>query len=143
MAIQLRIAMEAVRTMADKWTSRHSGPPVRATVRWIGSLDVDVETWEPETSAWEVPLRILAGPADGPGEESFDLTVCNVAHLSTLIDRDGVVDGRHHLFVDGFNWPLIRDNIVRRVELCRGTSWNAVADKLSRLGHSEFEDYQL
>lgn len=115
---------------------------MRAALKSLGSLDVDdLTSWRPDGEAWALSLRLLAGPTEGAGEESFDLTVCSAAWLGSQAQRDGIVDARHHLVIDRFDWPRIRSYVERRVARCEGSSWPAVAEKLARLGHWEFEDY--
>jgi len=75
------------------------------------------------------------------GEESFDLTVCDPAWLSGRADADGVVDGRHLLVMNGFDWDVLLGYLSRRVEACKGSSWEEVGAQLARLGYWEFEDY--
>lgn len=116
---------------------------MRAAIRSLMSLDVDnLADWAPAGEAWALGLRILAGPDDGPGEESFDLTLCSLAWLTERVRRDGVFDGRHHLTVEWYDWPTLRDYIERRVGQCEGATWRDVAEKLARLGFWEFEDYK-
>lgn len=116
---------------------------MRAAIRWLGNLDIDdLETWYPEGESWVLGLRILAGPDDGPGEESFDVTICSPAWLSQRVRREGVVDGRHHLVVERFDWPSLRSYIERYVAQCEAGTWREIAGKLARLGHWEFEDYR-
>lgn len=116
---------------------------MRAAIRSLMSPDVeDLGGWAPESDSWALGLRILAGPDDGLGEESFDLTVCSVVWLTERVRRDGVYDGRHHLVVEGYDWPKIRAYVERRVERCDGVTWRDVAGKLARLGFWEFEDYR-
>lgn len=106
------------------------------------SFDVDdLPSFRPEADEWAIGIRILAGPGDGPGEESFDLTVCSVDWVAAQVRRDGVFDGRHYLVAGGFNWPVLSSYIERRVTSCEGSSWSEVAERLSRLGYWEFEDY--
>jgi hypothetical protein len=116
---------------------------VKAAIRSLMSLDVDdLDVWVPERENWALALRVLAGPADGPGEESFDLTVCSVGWVRDRVRRDGVFDGRHHLIVESFDWPILRDYVERYVKRCEGATWRDVTEKLARLGFWEFEDYQ-
>lgn len=115
---------------------------MRAAVRHIGGDDFrDLSSWQPESAEWSLLVRILAGPADGPGEESFDITVCSVEWLASLVRRHGLVDGRHHLILDRFDWPTLKSYIERRVHQCTGDDWDEVSAKLARLGLWEFEDY--
>ena len=116
---------------------------MRAALRSLASYDVeDLSSWVPDSAEWAVGIRILAGPDDGPGEESFDVTVGSLAWLASRVRRDGVVDGRHHLFMESFDWPRLNSYIERRVQGCEGATWPEVAEKLARLGYWEFEDYQ-
>jgi hypothetical protein len=107
------------------------------------SLDIDdLANWVPQRANWALGLRILAGPSDGPGEESFDVTVCSVGWLKERVLRDGVLDGRHHLIVESFDWQVLREHVERYVQRCEGETWREVAEKLARFGYWEFEDYQ-
>ena len=116
---------------------------MRASIRSLMSLDVDdLDGWAPESESWELGLQIVAGPDDGLGEESFDLTVCSPARLIERLDHEGICDGRHHLIVEEYDWSSLRAYIERRVQQCEGATWREVAMKLSRLGHWEFEDYR-
>ena len=88
---------------------------------------------------WALRLRIVAGPDDGPGEESFDLIVCSLAWVEDQVRRDGLLDGRHHLIVEFYDWQVLREFIERRVRRFEGSSWPDVAERLARLRHWEFE----
>ncbi len=116
---------------------------MRAVIRSLASLDVDdLDSWVPESESWALGLQLLAGPDDGPGEESFDITVCSLAWLAERVRRDGVYDGRHHLVVEGFDWSALWTFVERRVQQCQGTTWRDVALQLARLGYWEVEDHQ-
>lgn len=115
---------------------------MRAALRSLFSFDVDdLSTWVPTSDEWAVSIRIVAGPDDGPGEESFDLMVCSPNWLAAQARRSGIVDVRHHLVLDGFNWRQLSSYIERRVRQCEGATWQDVARQLSRFGYWEFEDY--
>lgn len=115
---------------------------MRAEIRRIGGDDFgDVSSWQPDSAEWSQLVRVLVGPAGDPGEESIDILVCSVPWIASLVERDGLVDGRHHLIVDRFDWPMVKAYIERRVHQCTGKDWGEVSSKLSRLGFWEFEDY--
>ena len=86
-------------------------------------------------------LRLLVGPSDSQGEESFDLTVCTLAWLAARCEADGFVLGRHHLILSRFSASAIKRILVKAVERWSGDSWSDVAEKVSRIGYWEFEDY--
>ena len=102
----------------------------------------DLADWVPESESWVLRLQILAGPSNGPGEESFDLTVCSIPWMAERVRRDGVLDGRHHLIVERYDWSAIRAFVERRVQSCEGREWSEVAVKLARFGYWEFENYR-
>ena len=115
---------------------------MRAAIRSLMSLDVDdLNRWAPESDGWALAVRILAGPDDGPGEESFDLTVCSLDWLAERVSRDGVFDGRHHLIVEQYDWPRIEAHLRGRVAACEGADWDEVATRIARFAYWEFEDY--
>jgi hypothetical protein len=84
---------------------------------------------------------MIAGPAGGEGEESFDFEVCTPKLLHELTRRDGPVNGRHHVIIDTFNWPALQSYFQKLVSRCQVWDWHQIATKLSRYGHWEFEDY--
>lgn len=86
---------------------------------------------------------MTVGPADDPGEESFDITVCSPEWLARAADGS-FYDARHHVVVnpDAFDRNALRSWLARRVESVQADSWREVAERLGRLGHWEFEDYR-
>ena len=115
---------------------------MKAALRTVVSPDLDdLLDWQPDEPDFAILVQLLVGPADGPGEESFDVVVCTAGWLATAA-RSGPFDARHHTVVDYFDWPTLRDYFEQQVEGCTGEDWHEVAEKLSRIGHWEFEDYQ-
>jgi hypothetical protein len=115
---------------------------MNAELKTIMSLDVDdLAIWRPSAEDFAIAIRLIVGPAGLPGEESFDLTVCSAAWISTRVEADGIFDARHHFVVDGFNFPAIRSYFTRRVAQCEGETWSDIAAKLTRIGYWEFENY--
>jgi Immunity protein 8 len=88
-----------------------------------------------------VLVQIMAGPADGPGSESFDVVVCTPSWLGELARRDGPITGRHHLIVDRFDADQVRSYLTAEVEAEEAPSWKALAERIGRIGKWEFEDY--
>jgi hypothetical protein len=116
---------------------------MRAELRSLSSPDVEsLETWRPVDADFSVPLRLIVGRRGGDGEESFDLTVCTGGWLANVARETGIVDARHHVVVDGFNWSAIRSYLERRVADCAGETWDDIAERLSRFAYWEFEDYR-
>jgi hypothetical protein len=116
---------------------------MKAALRHILSLDVpDLAAWTPPAADFAIGVRLLVGPVGAEGEESFDLTVCSPGWLAAQVRDGSIYDGRHHLVVENFDYALLESYLQRRVEACRGSSWDEVARQLARLGYWEFEDYR-
>jgi len=115
---------------------------MRAEIRHLFSLDIEPATYVPDDpERFMVLIRIIAGPAGEPGEESFDFQVCTPGWLLERARHDGPVNGRHHVIVDTFDWPALETYFHDLVTSCSGTDWHEVGTKLARYGHWEFEDY--
>jgi len=115
---------------------------VRAAVRNI-ELDPDPRQLPADPADFLLLARLLVGPSNGPGEESFDVEVCSPEWLAQHCVTEGFVDGRHRVIitVDAFSEAGLRSFLTRRVESSSGTTWLEVAEKVARIGHWEFEDY--
>lgn len=115
---------------------------MRARVRRLHSPDVDLDTYRPADPAdVGVLVQVIVGPADGPGEESFDVVVCTPRWLERHTQRDGPLVGRHHLIVSEYDAKQVREFLVRLFEAEQADSWRALAERLARYGQWEFEDY--
>ncbi len=102
----------------------------------------DLEKWVPgDPDCFGFLLQVMIGPPGGEGEDSFEIQVCTPACLIQHYERDGMVIGRHHLIVFGYNWDRIKAFIAKFVTRSPGDNWREVATKLGRLGRWEFEDY--
>ena len=103
----------------------------------------DLETVVPPDPTFVAQwVRVMAGPQDGRGEESFDLLVCTPAWLAEEVARNPVIVGRHHLIVEGWNAARIRQTLTDLFTREEGDDWAELAVRLGRLGHWEFEDYR-
>ena len=88
--------------------------------------------------------RMIVGPPDSPGEESFDITVCTPEWLATKCRAQGGLDDpRHHLVVtlDTFDQRTLRTWLDARVRAVEAPTWHEIGERLGRLGYWEFEDY--
>lgn len=96
------------------------------------------------TSASEQKSTLLvfaAGPLNGPGEETFQATVCTPDAITDMIQRDGVVIGRHQLLVDSIDVTRVENTVRDRLRRIDGPTWPDLAAKIGRIGLWEFEDY--
>lgn len=112
-------------------------------MRSVYSADVDVDAYVPEDPENDgVWIRLVLRPADGLGEESFDVLVCTPLWLRGVVAKEGPQVGRHHLIVDPFDLGEARAFLRRQIESIEAADWPTLAGKLARLGFWEFEDYR-
>lgn len=115
---------------------------MRATVRSVYSADIDVDTYRAEQPDEDgVWVRLIVGPADGPGDESFDVLVCTPLWLKRVVRTEGPQIGRHHLVVDSMDLRLAIDYLRSQFESVEAPDWPSLGQQLARLGRWEFEDY--
>jgi hypothetical protein len=109
---------------------------MRAEVRHFEWPDL-----EREGSAEFTLVVFAAGPIGGEGADLFQVEVCTPAGLTELIRQDGIVSGRHRLFTEHIRPATIEAFIQDRLRRIDGETWGEVAEKISRLGYWELEDY--
>ena len=111
----------------------------------LHSPDVDLETFRPqeEPECFGFLLQAFFGPTNERGKDSFDMMVCTpVWFEQRLKEWGGVLTGRHYLFVERYDLEQIKKYLLKYLRHCTGETWSEVAEKLGRIGHWEFEDYQ-
>ena len=114
---------------------------MRAEIRGIYSRETpDLNAWKPPVDEFAIHVRLMVGPQGLPGEEAFDVTLCSASFLERRAQKEGVVDARHHLVVDCFNWSVIEAYLKLRVHACQGASWDSVAAQVARFAYWELED---
>jgi len=123
-------------------TPGRGGTVKRACVRHFISPDVDLEDFRPEDpdDFWFL-VQALVGPCGEEGEESLQVIVCTPRYLARRAVTEPVIFGRPLVIVNSANLPEILDAIRAAIEKVEAPTWNQVADRLSRLGIYEFEDY--
>jgi hypothetical protein len=114
---------------------------VQAELKALHSPDVhDLERWRPPDE-FSVFIQLLVGARGEPGEESFDVEVCSPGALREKLRGGLVMSGRHYIFMERYDYTALRQWIDERLAAAEGETWSAVASKLARIGHWEFEDY--
>jgi hypothetical protein len=106
-------------------------------------LDPDPATLPGDAAEFVLRARMLVGPADGPGEESFDVTVCSPEWLAQVCRKvGGIYNPRYHLVVDFevFDKRALHAWLAARVQEVQADRWAEVGERLSRLAYWEFED---
>jgi hypothetical protein len=117
---------------------------MKAAIRYLHSPDVDdLESYQPgDPENFGLLVQVMAGPADGPGEESFDVMVCTPGWLAERVRSGGPLIGRHYLIVDTYDFATIETVLANAVESEEAPTWNELGERLGRIGKWEFEDYQ-
>lgn len=116
---------------------------MKAELKRVHSPDIDdLKNYKPENPKhFAFLLQAMIGPQGMDGEESFNIEVCTPQWLEETYDVEDVVIGRHHFIVREYNYERIIRTIEDFIQDCSGNSWTEVAEKVSRLGMWEFEDY--
>ena len=116
---------------------------VRAELREI-AFDPDPRALPGDAASFAFGARLMVGPQDGPGEESFDLTVCSPQWLAERCRGGAPVDGLHHVIIacESFDERVLRRWLKDRVHAVEAPTWQGVASRLCRLGWWEFERYR-
>jgi hypothetical protein len=110
-----------------------------AQLKDLHSTDAELETFRPD-GPFGVSMFAEVGPASEPGEELFQFTVCTPEWFAQNMNGDFVL-GRHFLFVKEYDYEALRNFVSSYCSRCVGASWREIAEKISRLGYWEFEDY--
>lgn len=98
--------------------------------------------WPEDESNFGISVRLMIGPEDSAGSESFDILVCTPDWIKSQYSEEKCVWGRHMLIVLDYDFALIKREIERYIAGCVGEDWQTIARKLSGMGAWEFEDYK-
>lgn len=117
-------------------------PFIQAELKGLHGVNgKDLKTFKPSGS-FVLYVEAHIGPLDGHGEELFAITVCSPEWFAANMQKQ-VQTGRHHIFMQHYDYTALENFIRGYCATCRGTSWLEVALKLGRIGHWEFEDVTL
>ncbi|QHV93874.1 Imm8 family immunity protein [Spirosoma endbachense] len=117
---------------------------MKAVIKECYSTDVDdLFDYKPDAiNGFDFPLRFVIGPKDALGGECFDVLVCNLAYFQNKFPPGEVIFGRHLLIVQQYDFNNILDFVAKYVTSLEEDTWDALANKLARIGKWEFEDYR-
>ena len=116
---------------------------MRAALRSV-QFDPDPRELPADPAKFSFLVTMTVGPAGGAGEETFSVQVCTPEWLAKRCQSEGYVDGRHIIVtsIGGYSEHGLRSFLTKRVEQVTAETWRDVAEKVSRIGYWEFEDYQ-
>jgi hypothetical protein len=118
---------------------------MKAKLKELYSLELEhaLEEFYPEhANDFGISLRMIIGLENTSGSESFDLFVCTPDWLKRQCAEEKLVWGRHMLIMLEYDFDQIKSEIENYIASCSGNDWAAIAEKLSRIGAWEFEDYK-
>ncbi|SEL64190.1 Immunity protein 8 [Stigmatella aurantiaca] len=117
---------------------------MRAEIKSLSAVMTDdLEHFSPEDpDVFSVPMTLTVGTPDSPGGDNFEFQVCSPRYLASEVRDGGVLLVRHRLLMNAFDIQKVRQFVERYVRGCEANTWEELANKLSRLGTWEFEDYQ-
>ena len=116
---------------------------MRAELKCLHCPNIDdLENWSPGDEPFGIFVQAMIGPSDGPGEESFNLTVCTPEWFAAHKMGNGIVMGSRTLFVSRYDYRMIKAYLERAAQRAEGNSWREIAEGLSWLGEWEFENYR-
>jgi hypothetical protein len=117
---------------------------MRAAMKSL-QFEPDPSTLPDDPAEFSLVARMLVGPPDTAGEESFDAIICTPEWLAEACRKaGGIYDARHHLVVDyaKFDQRAVRAWLSARVEQVEADTWAEVGERLGRFGRWEFEDFR-
>lgn len=115
---------------------------MKALLKNLHSPDVELTPGALFDERGSVLVQLMVGPADGSGEESFDVTVCTAAWLDQAIRENGPTFGRHYLFVQHIDRESIEHAATEYLSSLDEPSWPDLAARIGRIAKWEFEDYR-
>lgn len=98
--------------------------------------------WPDDEQCFGIWLTVQVGPDDQEGGHLFQILVCTPDWIKCKYCPQRAVWGRHMLIVFEYEKDLIVREISNYVDGCSGKGFWDVAQKISRIGAWEFEDYE-
>lgn len=111
------------------------------TIDLNDAIDFD-QYWPDDEKNFGIWLTVQIGPDDQEGGHLFQILVCTPDWIKDKYYFQRAVWGRHMLIVFEYDKDLIVKEISNYVDGCSGTDFWDLAQKLSRIGVWEFEDYE-
>lgn len=115
---------------------------MKAELKSLHSPDVEyLEDYHP-SGDFAILVQALIGPKGTESVESFDFLVCTPGWLGNQLVASDYRFGRHYLFMRKYDYSLLKKAIEDLCNRFFEPDWVSLAEKLSRYGRSEFEDYR-
>lgn len=118
---------------------------MKAILREIYSLELEDQFehyWPDDVAHFGTWIRLMIGPENEQGTESFDILVCTTTWLAEQCAAKKCVWGQHMLIVFEYDLQCIQAEIRRYVSSCTGKDWMSIVQKLRYMGAWGFENYE-
>lgn len=116
---------------------------IHAKLIELMSPDADLRTYIPDDEDdFGILIEATIGPVDGDGGDLFSFQLCTANWLRKRYISHAVVFLRHVILVSSYDFKRIEESIEEICVNATGNNWLEVAEKLSRYGLWEFQDYQ-
>ena len=119
---------------------------MKAKVKDLISLEIEdaLENFYPaDPNNFGTWVRMMIGPDDSVGAESFDVLICTLTWLNTEYSERRIFWGKNMLILFRYDLDEIKLHISKYVQNLSGDDWGTLAQKLSKVGEWEFENYQI
>ncbi len=118
---------------------------MKPILKYIMSPDVreDLEKFQPpEKDNFNIYVMMLVECDTIEGNEMFDFFWCTPKWLMNNIEESGLIWGRQYVIVANYNYDFLVKKIEAYFSTIEEDTWHAMTEKVSRIAHSEFEDYK-
>lgn len=118
---------------------------MRAEVRSIVSPDAPegIDAFRPaDPRSFGLYVEPEIGPAGQEGADVFGFMIVGTEWYQANPPGKGFRWGRGQLVLDAWDPEVVRRAIADLCHRASGDTWDQIAEKLARYGHSEFEDYE-
>lgn len=118
---------------------------MKAEIKYFHSADIDdLENYLPdEKDNFGIFVEINVGPFNESGDEIFGFLWCTAKWLMQEHKKDDIIFGRHHVIAFEYDFMNLKSKIVNYIDGLEEENWRALAKKIGRIGHWEFEDYRI
>ena len=118
---------------------------MKAALKGFSSIDIveKLQDYQPiDKENFSFLGTFYVGEKDIEGEDNFDVFVCTPKWLLENTQKDDVIFGRHYIIVSEYNYDTIYQALKKEIDSIEEDNWDKIGEKIGRIGHWEFEDYQ-
>jgi hypothetical protein len=104
-------------------------------------MDEPLELYQPKiTDNFGILIDLEIGIVGKEGADLFYVMLCTPKWLIENMKQEEIVLGLHYLIVFEYNYEKLYKKLVE-LFCIEGSNWDEITNKLSYIGHYEFQDY--